>query len=101
MPVVLAGTKLDMRDDQRTLEALKLTDLSSVSYQQGVQMAEGIGATEYIECSAYTRVNVHELFLAAIRAALAAKRVGTKKKAACLLLYHSCALFDSTLFCTT
>ena len=48
------GTKLDLRDDEKTIEELKEKRLAPITYQQGLQMMEEIGAVKYLECSALT-----------------------------------------------
>ena len=54
-PVILVGTKLDLRDDKETIEKLKEKRLAPITYQQGLQMMEEIGAVKYLECSALTQ----------------------------------------------
>ena len=54
-PVILVGTKLDLRDDEEAIK--KLNDksseiLSPITYQEGLEMMKGIGAVKYLECSA-------------------------------------------------
>mmetsp|Transcript_1505 Transcript_1505/g.2159 ORF Transcript_1505/g.2159 Transcript_1505/m.2159 type:complete len:205 (+) Transcript_1505:38-652(+) len=67
-PIVLVGTKLDLRGD---LEFLRSRAVGSI-----VQRAEGeavgarIGARAYLECSAKTQENLKQVFDAAIIAAL-------------------------------
>merc|ERR1712147_378819 len=43
-PVVLVGTKLDLRYDSDTLQRLKMFSRAPISTSTGVQMAEDIGA---------------------------------------------------------
>ena len=52
--MILVGTKLDLRDDEKTIEELKEKRLAPITYQQGLQMMEEIGAVKYLECSALT-----------------------------------------------
>ena len=52
--MILVGTKLDLRDDEKTIEELKEKRLVPITYQQGLQMMEEIGAVKYLECSALT-----------------------------------------------
>ena len=54
-PVILVGTKLDLRDDKETIETLKEKRLSPITYPQGLQMMQEIGAVKYLECSALTQ----------------------------------------------
>jgi len=54
-PVILVGTKLDLRDDKETIEKLKEKRLAPITYPQGLQMMKEIGAVKYLECSARTQ----------------------------------------------
>ena len=54
-PVILVGTKLDFRDDKETTEKLKEKGLAPITYSQGLEMMEEIGAVKYLECSAVTQ----------------------------------------------
>ena len=58
-PVILVGTKLDLRDDEDTIEKLKEKELAPITYPQGLQMMEEIGAAKYLECSALTLKVIH------------------------------------------
>ena len=69
LPFVLVGLKVDLRDDPATLRDLARKKRTPVTYEQGVQMAEEIGAFKYVECSAKTHIGVKEVFDAAIAAA--------------------------------
>ena len=42
-PIILVGTKLDLRDDKDTIEKLKEKKLSPITYPQGLAMAKEIG----------------------------------------------------------
>ena len=54
-PVILVGTKLDLRDDKEISEKLKEKGLAPITYPQGLEMMEEIGAVKYLECSALTQ----------------------------------------------
>lgn len=41
-PIILVGTKLDLRDDKETIEKLKEKKLSPITYPQGLAMAKEI-----------------------------------------------------------
>lgn len=86
VPVILAGTMLDLRDDDtQSMDELGCTELNAVTYQQGERMAHEISATKYLECSALTQTGVCTVFDEAIRAVLyPVKR--PKTKSSCLLL---------------
>ncbi|XP_041747303.1 ras-related C3 botulinum toxin substrate 3-like isoform X3 [Coregonus clupeaformis] len=42
-PIILVGTKLDLRDDKDTMERLRDKKLSPITYPQGLAMAREIG----------------------------------------------------------
>ena len=65
-PVILVGTKLDLRDDYETISKLKENDLAPISYEAGKKLAEDIGAAKYVECSALTHKNLSVVFNEAI-----------------------------------
>ncbi|KAJ1921162.1 GTP-binding protein Rho1 [Mycoemilia scoparia] len=83
LPIILVGCKVDLRNDPRTIENLAKAGLKPVSEQQGMAVAQKIGAQKYIECSAKENHNVKDVFEAATRAALLIK---TKKKKTCRIL---------------
>lgn len=66
-PVVVVGTKLDLRDDPSIIEKLENKKLKVVSYEQGLEVAHKIGAVFYCECSALSRKGVRCLFYEAIK----------------------------------
>jgi len=84
-PIVLVGTKLDLRDDKETLEKLKEKKMSSITTGQGMQMSKDINAVKYIECSALTQKGLKQVFDEAIRAVLCPRKT-IKKKKTCTLL---------------
>lgn len=42
-PIILVGTKLDLREDKDTIEKLREKKLSPITYPQGLAMAKEIG----------------------------------------------------------
>ena len=68
LPIILVGTKLDLRDDKEIIEILKEKKLSPISSTQGLQLAKEIAAVKYIECSALTQRGLKEVFDEAVRA---------------------------------
>ncbi|KAG8513671.1 Ras-related C3 botulinum toxin substrate 1, partial [Galemys pyrenaicus] len=83
-PIILVGTKLDLRDDKDTIEKLKEKKLTPITYPQGLAMAKEIGAVKYLECSALTQRGLKTVFDEAIRAVLCPPPV-KKRKRKCLL----------------
>ena len=66
-PIILVGTKLDLRDNLDIIDMLKKQELAPVNYEQGLAMANKIGACCYVECSALARKGVSCVFTEAIR----------------------------------
>ncbi|XP_045703384.1 rho-related GTP-binding protein RhoG-like [Phyllostomus hastatus] len=84
VPVLLVGTKSDLRTDDETVKKLKEQSLVPTTFQQGIILAKQVGAVKYLECSALLQDGVQEVFLEAIRAVLyPATKKSTKK---CVLL---------------
>merc|ERR1712087_5990 len=63
VPVVLVGTKIDLRDKKEFAETASSTE-------SGHALAKEIGAVAYCECSALTQDGLSDTFNVAIRAAL-------------------------------
>eukprot|EP01098_Paradermamoeba_levis_P001031 TRINITY_DN1115_c0_g1_i1.p1 TRINITY_DN1115_c0_g1~~TRINITY_DN1115_c0_g1_i1.p1 ORF type:complete len:198 (-),score=63.38 TRINITY_DN1115_c0_g1_i1:100-693(-) len=61
-PIVLCGTKLDLRDTPSAVERLSEKKLAPITTAQGQEMMKAIGAAKYIECSAVTQNGLKELF---------------------------------------
>ena len=79
-PIVLVGTKLDLRDDNETIKQLKKSDLVSITYTEGQEMKETIGAAKYVECSSLTQKGLDAVFEQAVMAVLHQKEKLKKKK---------------------
>jgi len=81
-PIILVGTKVDLREDQGTIEKLAQKKQSPISYEQGLQMAQEIGAVKYMECSALTQTGLKAVFDEAIRAVISppVEKKGKKEK---------------------
>lgn len=82
-PIVLCGTKIDLRDDPNTIQALQKQNLAPVRREQGLKLAKKIKAYAYVECSALTQKGLHQVFEEAIRAVLVPK---VTKQNKCLIL---------------
>ena len=85
IPVVLVGTKMDLRDDKETIMGIKERHQSPITYVQGLRMQKDIGAVKYVECSAMTQKNLKCVFDEAVRAALGPQK-GEKKHSKCSIL---------------
>ena len=67
VPIVLVGTKLDLRNDEHTIESLRQKRMEPIRYEQALQVAKEIKAVKYLECSALTQRNLKSVFDEAIR----------------------------------
>ncbi|KAL5016249.1 hypothetical protein ScPMuIL_005838 [Solemya velum] len=74
VPVILVGTKKDLRTDPVLEEEWVNQEIQPVKPEEGQAMAERIGAVNYVECSAKTKENVWEVFETATRTALQARK---------------------------
>jgi len=87
-PVILVGTKLDLREDVDTVAKLKEKNLTPISYEQGLAKAKQINAVKYIECSALTQKGLKTVFDEAIRAVLVPPPKKKKKQSALKSLWN-------------
>ena len=67
VPIILVGTKLDLRDDSNQTSQLRSKRMEPVSYEQAIGVAKDIRAHKYLECSALTQRNLKSVFDEAIR----------------------------------
>lgn len=81
VPIVLVGTKIDLREDAAAVRALRERRMSPVSSKQGLRLAKTIKAASYVECSALNQTGVKRVFDEAVAAVL-----GQKKKGGCVIL---------------
>jgi Rho family, other len=65
-PLILVGTKTDLRHDKQTQRMLGAQGQSPVTPEQGADIAKEIGA-KYMECSAKTGTGVQDVFAVALR----------------------------------
>ena len=69
-PIILVGTKLDLRNENASLTRRRQMKEHPISYPQGKQLANRIGAKKYLECSALTQKGLSEVFDEVVRIAL-------------------------------
>lgn len=71
VPILLVGTKVDLRNDEKTINYLeKYLKKRPLVYQDGISLMAKIGAVKYLECSALTREGLNEVFEEIARIAL-------------------------------
>jgi len=73
VPIILVGTKVDLREDKETLDKLRSKGLAPITFQQGTQLAKEINSVKFLECSALTQKGLKNVFDEAIRAVLQPK----------------------------
>ncbi|KAB1281477.1 Rho-related GTP-binding protein RhoG [Camelus dromedarius] len=84
VPILLVGTKKDLRSQPDTLRRLKEQGQAPITPQQGQALAKQIHAVRYLECSALQQDGVKEVFAEAVRAVLNPTPV--KRGRSCVLL---------------
>ena len=86
VPIILVGTKLDLRDDEETINKLKEKKMAPITYAQGLQMMKDIRAVKYLECSALSQKGLKQVFDEAIRAVLIPQKRNVKTKKTCRIV---------------
>jgi len=81
VPIILTGTKIDLRQDEELLAKLRAQGQEPISTAQGVELAKRIKAYKYLECSAKTGQGLKLIFEEAVKAASSHKR----RKRRCVL----------------
>jgi len=84
VPILLVGTKSDLRNDTGMISQLQSKGLFIIPGEAASKRAHEIGATNYLECSALTQEGLKTVFDEAIRAAMTKPK--PKKKGGCILL---------------
>ncbi|XP_061904814.1 ras homolog family member Gb [Entelurus aequoreus] len=84
VPILLVGTKSDLRNNAEILRKLKEQNQAPVTHHQGSALARQIQAVRYLECSALNQDGIKDVFAEAVRAFLNPEPVGGKKF--CVLL---------------
>ena len=98
VPIVLVGTKIDLRTDDATLKKLQEKGQAPITREMGEELKEKINAAAYTECSASNQTGIQETFNAIIEVHMrpiqdqlkeqrkAREAEKKKKKSICLLL---------------
>lgn len=84
-PFMLIGTKIDLRNDPKTIESLAKSRQHPINSIEGETAAKELKAVNYLECSALEQKGLKEIFDEAIAAATG-KRKKAKKPSKCALL---------------
>nr|ACO10387.1 Cdc42 homolog precursor [Caligus rogercresseyi] len=80
-PILLVGSQIDLREDEKTRESLAKSKQRPISEEQGRSLAREIGAVTYAECSAMTQKGLKDVFDEAIIAVVnRAGQVGADKE---------------------
>ncbi|URE09731.1 GTP-binding protein [Musa troglodytarum] len=94
VPIVLVGTKLDLREDKGYLA--DHPGATTITPAQGEELRKQIGAAAYIECSSKTQQNVKAVFDTAIKVVLQPPRrkevpkKKSKRSSGCLVANFMC-----------
>ena len=83
-PLILVGTKTDLRRDEQTQRMLNAQGQTPVTFEQGAVVAKDIGA-RYIECSAKTGQGVQEVFTLALKESMRGKWGKIVKQRRCVV----------------
>uniref|UniRef100_A0A8C1IJB3 Rho-related GTP-binding protein RhoG n=1 Tax=Cyprinus carpio TaxID=7962 RepID=A0A8C1IJB3_CYPCA len=62
VPILLVGTKSDLRNDADVLKKLKEQNQAPITHQQGQALARQIHAIKYLECSALSQDGIKDVF---------------------------------------
>ncbi|KAF1529349.1 Rho-related GTP-binding protein RhoG, partial [Eudyptes sclateri] len=84
VPILLVGTKKDLRNNPETMKRLKEQNQAPITTQQGISLSKQIRAVKYLECSALNQEGIKDVFTEAVRAVL--NPIPTKPKKPCVLL---------------
>ncbi|UJR28631.1 hypothetical protein I4U23_009863 [Adineta vaga] len=84
-PVILCGTKIDLREDRDFVNQLQKQNLQSIKREQGQRLCKKIRAFKYVECSALTQKGLKQVFDDAVRSVLSPKTNKTSKSS-CVFL---------------
>jgi len=86
VPMVLVGTKADLREDKAATDNLASRGQTPVSYDEAASKCKSINAVTYLECSALTQAGLKSVFDEAIRAVLSPPAATKQRKQGCMLL---------------
>jgi len=76
VPIILVGTKLDLRAKPEAVQSLKENNQEPISTEKGEALAKKIGAKKYLECSALTQEGLARVFEEAVKVILFPSKEG-------------------------
>jgi GTPase SAR1 family protein len=81
-PILLCGSKIDLRDDPETIQKMKDEKIKPITYEEGEFLAWSCGCIGYVENSSLVQKGLKETFDACIRSsgAWSSKRFELFKK---------------------
>jgi small GTP-binding protein len=85
-PILLVGTKSDLRGDQAMISQLASKGLKMIDKEQALGLAKEIGAAEYHECSALTQEGLKNVFDRAIHVGLNKTKFLKKSGRGCVVM---------------
>jgi len=85
-PIVLVGTKIDLRDDMKEIEKLKKEGTEPITRKEGEELAAKIGAYSFGECSAKNKTGLKDVFSVVIEAHINPKKETIDRRKVCLVL---------------
>jgi len=74
VPMILVGTKSDLREDDSIIKHLRSRNKIMVTIEAAQKLAKDIGAVNFLECSAITQHGLKQVFDDAIRAGMSPKK---------------------------
>jgi len=77
-PFILVGTKIDLREDPKTITKLSDIRQKPISENEGSKLAKEIGALQYMEISALTQRGLKDVFDEAIKCVILNPKLATK-----------------------
>jgi len=81
-PILLVGTKIDLREDEATLDELAKSNKKPISQAEAETMVKELGALNYLECSALNQNGLKNVFDQALTSVVMKKGgPGAKTKA--------------------
>ncbi len=86
VPFILIGTKIDLRNDPKTIAELEEKKQEPISKAQGEQQCRELKGYKYMECSALTQEGLKQVFDESIRCVIFAHNQAQSRKSKCLIL---------------